>query len=79
MLFRSLLSITPRDFAGVSYSVFVNAENNNVFAFDSDEAAYSFVMSGLTQEAKQNISSEERRREIIEDIERMLAELKRLE
>ncbi|HII29634.1 hypothetical protein COT48_05545 [Candidatus Woesearchaeota archaeon CG08_land_8_20_14_0_20_47_9] len=74
-----LLSITPRDFAGVSYSVFVNAENNNVFAFDSDEAAYSFVMSGLTQEAKQNISSEERRREIIEDIERMLAELKRLE
>lgn len=37
------LSITPRDFAGISYTVFVNSLNNEVTAFQDDDNVYDFV------------------------------------
>ncbi|NQV09048.1 hypothetical protein HQ529_04310 [Candidatus Woesearchaeota archaeon] len=68
------LSITPRDFAGISYTVFVNSMNNEVLAFEDDEGVYAFVTGEKVVQV--NITEEESVNEKIRQIEALLEELK---
>ena len=77
-----MLSITPNDFAGITYTVFVNSENNEVIAFDNDEGVYSFVKQGIIKEITEDTeekTKEELREEKISEIEKLLDEIKSLE
>ena len=77
-----MLSITPNDFAGITYTVFVNSENNEVIAFDDDEGVYSFVKQGIIKEITEDTeekTKEELREEKISEIEKLLDEIKSLE
>jgi hypothetical protein len=38
-----MLSITPNDYAGIAYTVFVNSETNEVYAFQKDEEIIEFI------------------------------------
>lgn len=38
-----MLSITPNDYAGIAYTVFVNSETNEVYAFQRDEEIINFI------------------------------------
>ena len=77
-----MLSITPIDFAGISYTVFVNSEDNEVIAFDNDRDVYDFVTKGIITEQiiekEEEVTKEENVKELIEDIENKLEELKKL-
>jgi len=42
-----MMSITPKDFAGITYTVFVNSENNEVIAFDNDKGVYNFIRKDI--------------------------------
>lgn len=74
-----LLSITPSDFAGISYTIFINSFNNEVITFEDDGEVYKFVEQGLIlKEEPKKESKEEKRDELIKDIEEKLEELKGL-
>lgn len=82
-----MLSITPIDFAGISYTVFVNSENNEVIAFDDEVRVYDFVTKGIFREQEEEeysekettpTTKEEKTKELINDIESKLEELKKL-
>jgi len=70
------LSITPWDFAGISYTVFVNSANNKVFAFENDQGAHAFVKGEAIVEV--NITKEETVKDKIKQIEDLLKELKEI-
>lgn len=81
-----MLSITPNDNAGIAYTVFVNSENNEVTAFENDEGVYKFVKEGVAEEKAEAVKTKETaatkdelRQEKIEQIEKLLEELKQLE
>ncbi len=42
-----MLSITPSDFAGVSYTVLVDSETNEVLAFNDDSELEDYIRSGV--------------------------------
>ena len=73
-----MLSITPSDFAGISHTVFVDSETNDVISFETDEQVLHFVSTG--QIIKQNEIEEEgpSTEDLIKDIEEKLEELKRV-
>ncbi|MFH1849402.1 MAG: hypothetical protein ABH879_04410 [archaeon] len=77
-----MLSITPNDFAGISYSVFVNSEDNDVIAFENDMDVYRFIREGVVQNAGDDTDEEpdtsSKISEKISDIEDQLAELKEM-
>ena len=80
-----LLSITPYDFAGISYTVFVNSVDNDVIAFEKDNDVYNFIKEGVVEEEKleeeeeeEIVSKEEKREKLIKEIEEKLEELKKL-
>jgi len=81
-----MLSITPSDFAGISYTVLVDAENNEIFAFQEDDELIEFLEGGdVNQTVKDDPGSvylDEKTkmiiREKIEDIEDELMQLKLL-
>jgi len=80
-----MLSITPIDSAGISYTVFVNSENNEVNAFDKDADVFSFVNGVQTTAVKEAVKEQEvviNQKTLIEEkiksIERTLNELKAL-
>jgi len=77
-----MLSITPNDFAGIAYTVFVNSENNEIIPFEDDKGVYDFVKQGIikdtTQETKAK-TKEETIQEKIKEIEKLLEEIKELE
>jgi len=78
-----MLSITPNDYAGIAYTVFVNSENNEVIAFDNDVDVYDFVKQGNAKKReaehiKTSKTKEELRKEKIEEIENLLKELKNI-
>ena len=72
-----MLSITPSDFAGISYTVLVDAKNNEIFAFDNKEEVEIFMSGDHTEKPDetptQNKSSTI---EKIEQIEKLLEQLK---
>lgn len=70
------LSITPRDFAGISYTVFVNSLNNEVLAFENDKGVYAFVKGEAIVEV--NVTEEVSVQDKIKQIEDLLSELKEL-
>jgi hypothetical protein len=72
-----MLSITPMDFAGISYSVFVNSENNEVSATQSDSDTQKFISGEpITIDAEEAPSED--MSQIIDEIEQRLAKLKEL-
>jgi len=74
-----LLSITPSDFAGISYTLFINSFNNEVITFENDEDVYKFIEQGLgLEEEPKKESEEEKRDKLIREIEEKLEELKKL-
>jgi len=76
-----MLSITPNDYAGIAYTVFINSENNEVLAFENDEGVYNFVKKGVVEEdsTDQEITTDEQRDQKIKQIERLLEELKQIQ
>ncbi|MBU1205228.1 MAG: hypothetical protein KKE93_04950 [Nanoarchaeota archaeon] len=74
-----MLSITPADFAGISYTVFVDSENNDVLSFETDNDVLNFVSKGIiTAEDKITEIPTKDKEEIIREIEEKLEELKEL-
>ena len=74
-----MLSITPRDFAGIAYTVFVNSENNNVLDFQEDNAIQEFIRGGeIIEPEKTDDTSEDPIQDKITQIEKALDELKEL-
>ena len=78
-----MLSITPNDFAGIAYTVFVNSENNEVIAFEDDEGVYDFVKEGVAEEFVSEEVEGKTKEEMIDDklaeIEKILEEIRNLE
>jgi hypothetical protein len=84
-----MMSITPNDYAGIAYTVFVNSENNEVTAFDNDEGVYNFIKKGISEDEVEiteegtigstDKTTEELRQEKIDQIEKLLEELKALD
>ena len=74
-----MLSITPADFAGISYTVFVDSENNDVLSFETDEDVLNFVSKGIivTEDKTTEIPTKDKE-QLIKDIEEKLKELKEL-
>ena len=74
-----MLSISPSDFAGISYTVLLNAKNNEIYAFDTVEGVENFMYSGQlsddTGKPSENVSSSTL--EKIEAIERLLIEIRK--
>ncbi len=79
--FYCMLSITPNDFAGIAYTVFVNSENNEIVTFDNDKGIYKFVKQGVVEEAAED-SDEKTKEELINEkipnIENLPEEIRRL-
>lgn len=75
-----MLSITPNDFAGVSYTVLVDSTDNKVISFESDEEIASFI-KGKPEKIETDNGKTDRDTEIskkIESIQKSLDELKDL-
>jgi len=70
-----MLSLTPNDFAGIAYTVFINSENNEVIAFENDQGVYNFIKQGIILETE---TEQESIDEKIEKIEKLLEEIKEL-
>ncbi len=72
-----MLSITPNDFAGISHTIFVDSETNNVLSFETDEGVVHFVNTGKIikddEEQEEGPSTED----LIKEIEEKLEELKK--
>ncbi len=82
-----MLSITPSDFAGVSYTVLVDAATNEVIPFQDDDKLNAYLLGEEPvieddEEGSQEDYIEDKTREIIiekiDDIESELAELRKL-
>jgi hypothetical protein len=87
-----MLSITPNDFAGIAYTVFVNSETNEVYAFQTDEEIFEFIKGEYTgkptdiiiddnkdqEKATINITRNQEIEEKIAEIEKLLQEIKNL-
>jgi len=79
-----MLSITPSDFAGISYTVFVDSTNNNVIAMESDEEIMNFIEKGVLDVSDKKGPEEtsgsikEQTKNKISEIEKQLEELKEL-
>ena len=73
-----MLSVTPSDNAGISYTVFVNSWNNEVTSFDTDEGVGNFINKAPIADQNEKISPENRKSKLIEEIEERLKELKEL-
>jgi hypothetical protein len=71
-----MLSITPRDAAGISYSVFVNSANNDVISAESDAEVNQFLEGAPIPEPVEEDRPDIR--QLIEEIEQKLARLKDL-
>ena len=79
-----MLSITPSDYAGISYTVFVDSTNNNVISMQTDQEIMDFVEKGVIEAHEENGDEEtsesikERTKNKINEIEKQLKELKEL-
>jgi len=74
-----MLSITPADFAGISNTVFVDAETNDVISFETDDGVIEFVSKGtITIEDKKEELITKDKEDLIKEIEDKLEELKEL-
>lgn len=73
-----MLSITPIDFAGISHTVFVDAETNNVFSFQTDDAVMQFVSTGKVIKEEKEQDKGPSTQDLINDIEEKLDELKKI-
>ncbi len=77
-----MLSITPNDYAGVTYTVFLNSENNEMHAFQTLEEIEDFIRGGIVVDDDDDNETEEITNEIIIDkiefIEDELEELKEM-
>ncbi|MCF7861002.1 hypothetical protein K9M79_02060 [Candidatus Woesearchaeota archaeon] len=77
-----MLSITPIDYAGVSYTVFVDSQTNEVLAFKTDEEVQQFVKEGtVVPDTGSEVTLGNESNSIldkIQDIEQKLSELKAL-
>lgn len=51
-----MLSITPSDYAGVSYTVLVDSETNEVMAFDNDSELIAYVKEGAPENQSHPLS-----------------------
>ena len=74
-----MLSITPADFAGISSTVFVDAETNDVISFETDENVIEFVSKGTIaiEDEKEGLTTKDKE-ELIKEIEEKLEKLKEL-
>jgi hypothetical protein len=75
-----MLSITPIDYAGVSYTVFVDSQTNNVLAFKTDKEVQDFVQEGVIVDIEDVVVNETSYSLLdkIQAIEQHLSELKML-
>ena len=73
-----MLSITPYDFAGITYTVLANAGTNEIIGFVSDADVEAFVMRGVYTQSDQLSDNSPAIRRKISEIEEKLAELKSL-
>jgi len=73
-----VLSVTSEDFAGISYTVFVNSWNNEVIAFETEDGVYNFIRGSAAIDTEKQTSAVKKREQLIADIEAKLKELKEL-
>ena len=72
-----MLSVTPHDFAGISYTVLVDAENNQVLPFQNEEELAAFIAGGSMPGGNQT-GTAQNAEALIQEIEERLEQLKRL-
>ncbi len=75
-----MLSITPRDYAGVTYTVLLNAKTNEMHAFETKDAIEEFIYGEIKSDETTDfdMSKDEKILEKIKKLEEDLRELKEL-